>query len=144
MVILLIILAGCAADKGQVKQYLDQGVQQFKQGNYQEAIATYQKAQEQDPDNALIYNLLGMAYRFRFNQSGTQEFKEAEIRAFKKAVELDPKFVVAYKNLIASLYYQNRKKETIPYIQKVLELNPNDPDKTFLKNLLQEVKNSPE
>lgn len=143
-VFLVIIISGCGKDEVQTKYYIDQGVMQFKQGNYPQAIATYQKALEEDPDNALVYNLLGMAYRFRFNQSGAQEFKEAEIDAFKKAVELDTKFVVAYKNLIASLYYQNRKKETIPFIKKVLELNPNHPDKPFLNNLLQEVKSATE
>jgi len=31
--------------------------------------------------------------------------------------------VGAYKNISASLYYQKRKKEAVPYLQKALELN---------------------
>ena len=93
-----------------------------------------------DSNNSVGYNLLGMAYRFKFNQTGTQEYKDKEIEFFKKAVTLDPKFWVAHKNLAASLYYQNRKKEAVPYLEKALELQPNDPEKPLLLQWINEGK----
>jgi tetratricopeptide (TPR) repeat protein len=98
-------------------------------------------ALEKDPKNAIGYNLLGMAYRFKFNQSGAQEFKDKEIESFKKAIEIDSKFWAACKNLSASLYYQGRKKEAVPYLEKALELQPNDPEKVILLQWIEEGKN---
>ena len=45
---------------------------------------------------------------------------------------------MAYKNISASLYYQKRKKEAVPYLQKALELQPNDPEKSLLEQWIEE------
>ena len=132
------LIAACTTQNKNPETLLNEGVQLFQQEKYKEAIDKYQEALSIDPKNAFGYNLMGMAYRFRFNQLGAQEYKEKEIDAFKKAVELEPKFWVAYKNLSASLYYQGRKKEAAPYIQKALELQPNDPEKKMLLQWLDE------
>jgi tetratricopeptide (TPR) repeat protein len=88
-----------------VQELLNEGTNLFQKGNYDAAIQKYNEALQIDPNNPVGYNLLGMAYRFRFNQTGTQEYKDKEIESFEKAVTLDPKFWVAHKNLAASLYY---------------------------------------
>jgi tetratricopeptide (TPR) repeat protein len=131
-------VGGCSSQKSKAESLLNEGVQLFQQGKYNDAIITYQEALKQDPNSAVGYNLLGMAYRFRFNQSGTQEFKDKEIEAFRKAITVDPKFWIAYKNISGSLYYQGKKKEAVPYLQKALELQPNDPEKSLLLQWIEE------
>ena len=37
-------------------------------------------------------------------------------------------------------YYQNRKKEAVPYLEKALELQPNDPEKSLLLKWIEEGK----
>ncbi len=137
-IIITLAVNGCSSQKSKVENLLNEGVQLFQQGKYNDAILKYQQALQQDPSNAVGYNLLGMAYRFRFNQSGAQEFKDKEIEAFKKAIKIDPKFWVAYKNISGSLYFQGRKKEAVPYLQKALELQPNDPEKSTLLQWIEE------
>ena len=104
-VVLVLILCGCAGNNNEVQSKLNEGGKLFQKGDYDSAIQKYSEVLEVDPGNPIGYNLLGMAYRFKFNQTDTQEYKDKEIEAFKKAVELDPKYWVAYKNLAASLYY---------------------------------------
>lgn len=141
ILMLVLVICGCTGDKNNdVLSLLNEGGSLFQKGNYGSAIQKYNEALQIDPNNAIGHNLLGMAYRFKFNQTGTQEFKDKEIEYFKKAIELDPKFWVAYKNLAASLYYQNKKKEAVPYIEKALELQPNDPEKSLLLKWIDEGK----
>jgi tetratricopeptide (TPR) repeat protein len=139
-IIIALTASGCNSQKNKSEILMNEGIQLFQQGKYSDAILKYEGALKQDPNNAVGYNLLGMAYRFRFNQAGAQEFKEKEIEAFKKAITIDPKFWVAYKNLSASLYYQGKKKEAIPYVEKALELQPNDPENTLLLQWIEEGK----
>src|SRR3989338_7859018 len=116
--LIVFVLSGCTSQAGNVQDTLNEGAKSFQQGNFDLAIQKYSEAVQIQPNNPIAYNLLGMAYRFKFNQTGAQEYKDKEIETFKKAVELDPKYWVAYKNLAASLYYQDRKKEAVPYLEK--------------------------
>ena len=140
-IIILLIICGCTCQNNNVQELLNEGTNLFQKGNFDAAIEKYNEALQVDANNAVGYNLLGMAYRFKFNQTGTQEYKDKEIESFKKAVTLDPKFWVAYKNLAASLSYQNRKKEAVPYLEKALELQPNDPEKSLLLQWINEGNN---
>ena len=142
MLMLILILYGCTGDKNNdAISLINEGGSLFQQGKYDSAIQKYNEALKIDPDNAVGHNLLGMAYRFKFNQTGTQEFKDKEIEFFKKSIELDPRYWVAYKNLAASLYYQNRKKDAVPYLEKALELQPDDPEKSLLLKWIDEGMN---
>lgn len=137
----LFVVTGCSPQEtGESDTLFNEGVELFQQGNYDDAIQKYQEGLKKDPDNHAGYNLLGMAYRFKFNQLGAQKFKDKEIEAFKKAVEIEPDFWVAHKNLAAALYYQGRKKEAVPYLEKALELQPNDPEKKLLLQWIDEGK----
>lgn len=141
LLMLVLIICGCPGKNNDVQSLLNEGIGLFQKGNYDSAIRKYSEALKIDSGNSIGHNLLGMAYRFKFNQTGAQEFKEKEIESFKKAIELDPKYWVAYKNLSASLYYQNRKKEAVPYLEKALDLQPNDPEKSILLKWIDEANN---
>lgn len=133
-------LFGCGRDGNSSNLLFDRAGKLFESGDYDGAIKNYLGGLRIEPNNAVGYNFLGMAYRFKFNQSGAQEFKEMEIDAFMAAVSIDPKFWVAYKNLSVSLYYQGMKKEAVPYLERSLELQPNDPEKELLLRWIEEGK----
>jgi tetratricopeptide (TPR) repeat protein len=136
----ILLITSCVDQNESAHKLLDEGTKLFQEGNYDASIQKYNEALKIEPNNSVAYNLLGMAYRFKFNQTGTQEFKTKEIESFKEAVDLDPKYWIAYKNLAASLYYQDRKKEAVPYLEKALELQPNDPEKSILLQWIEEGK----
>lgn len=140
--LLLLLVQGLAPAAGQaqnqVQKLLEQGTAQMEKHQYDRAVATFKKALREEPKSAVIYNLLGMAYRFKYNQVRNQELKKQEIAAFKKAVEIDPNYWVALINLGATYYYLGDKAKAAPLFKKALTLNPNHPEKAQLEKMIQE------
>jgi tetratricopeptide (TPR) repeat protein len=134
--ILLAALAGCGGESAE--KYLEQGIKEFQNQNYDGAIASYEKAIKLEPRAAAAYNLLGMAYRFKYNQLGKPELREKEIAAFKKAAEIDPKFWTAMINLGATYYAMGEKAQAASWFKKGLEINPNHPEQPQLEKMIAE------
>lgn len=129
-------LANCQKQAPPPADPLQEGVAAFKQGHFDQAIAAYQRAIASQPRNYVAYNLLGMAYRFKYNQAPSPALKEKEIAAFTKSLELKPDYVVALVNLGASYYYSGRQQQAAPLFAKALELMPNHPDAANLKKMI--------
>lgn len=131
----LALTGGCGESAADL---FTKGGEAFEQGNYDEAIRLYEAGIEKQSDSSAGYNLLGMAYRFKFNQTGSHSMKAEEIDAFKKAVELDPRNHVALVNLGVTLYYAGQKKDAAAYLQKALDVYPQHPDRTRLEQMIEE------
>jgi tetratricopeptide (TPR) repeat protein len=142
VLILLAALAGCSGDHG-AEKYMQEGLINFQQHNYDQAIASYQKAIKLEPKAAVAYNMLGMAYRFKYNQLGKPALRDQEIAAFKKAIEVDPRFWVAMVNLGATYYYMGDKVKAAPLFKKALELNPSHPEKADFEKMIAEGEKKP-
>ena len=131
---LLAAILGCGGDNAD--KYTQEGFVYFQQQKYDEAIASYEKAIKADPRAAAAYNMIGMAYRFKFNQQGALEFHQKEMAAFQKAVEIDPKNWVAMINLATDHYADGQKGKAAALFKKALELNPNHPEKAEILKMI--------
>ena len=80
-----------------MSEKIDKAMSLFKERKYKEAIDAFHSVLETEPDNADIYNNLGVAYSCLAN------FEQAE-NYYVKAIELDPQLAQAYIN-ISALYY---------------------------------------
>ena len=140
--VLLVLAVGLAPVRcpaqTQVEKLLVQGAEQMGNKQYDQAIATFKKALKEEPRSAVIYNLLGMSYRFKYNQVRNQELKQQEIAAFKKAIDIDPNYWVALINLGTTFYYQGDKAKAAPLFKKALSINPNHPEKAQLEKMIKE------
>ena len=76
----------------------DKAMSLFQEGKYKEAIDAFSSVLETEPDNANVYNNMGVAY------SNTGDFEHSE-NCYVKAIELDPELAQAYINL-SDLYYK--------------------------------------
>ncbi len=121
----------------EAQKLVEQGAGLMEKQHYDQAISTFTKALKEEPQSAVIYNLLGMAYRFKYNQVRSQDLKNQEIAAFKKAIEIDPNYWVALINLGATYYYMGEKDKAAPLFKKALSLNPNHPEKAQLEKMIQ-------
>ena len=81
-----------------MSEKIDKAMSLFKERKYKEAIDAFHSVLETEPDNADIYNNLGVAYSCLGN------FEQAE-NYYTKAIELDPEIAQAYINL-SDLYYK--------------------------------------
>jgi tetratricopeptide (TPR) repeat protein len=133
---LLAVLLGCGGDNAE--KYMEAGFVNFQQQKYDEAIANYEKAITLQPRAAAAYNMIGMAYRFKYNKLGVPEFRQKEMAAFQKAVEIDPQNWVALINLATDYYAEGQKAKAAPLFKKALELNPNHPEKLALQKMIEE------
>ncbi len=133
--ILLAALTGCSGESAE--KYMQEGFANFQQQKYDEAIADYEKAIKLEPRAAAAYNMMGMAYRFKYNKLGVPEFRQKEMAAFEKAVEIDPKNWVALVNLGTDYYVEGQKAKAAPLLKKALELNPDHPEKLTLQNMIE-------
>ncbi|RME59223.1 hypothetical protein D6779_04820, partial [Candidatus Parcubacteria bacterium] len=89
-------------------------------GEYQQALASLQRASELAPENAVVYVLTGLTHQ----KLGA--FKLAE-RAFRKALELEPDNNEALQSLGLLLIADDRLREAIPYLKKHLKQDPANP-----------------
>jgi tetratricopeptide (TPR) repeat protein len=132
----LMVLIGCGAETAE--KYLQQGFVHFQKQEYDQAIKSYEKAIELEPKSAAAYNMLGMAYRFKYNQLANPEYRAKEIGAFQKAGEIDPNYWIAMVNLGATYYYQGEKAKAAPLFKQALTLNPDHPEKAQLEKMIAE------
>ncbi len=133
-----LLLVGCGGGKS-AAQWKEEGMVRFQSGDYAAAAEAYRNAVSEDPDDAVAWNLLGMAYRFEFNETGNPDFRNREIDAFRRAVKLAPQMVMALKNLTASLYYSGDRVGAAEVAKQVLNLNPEDPEKETLTRWIREA-----
>lgn len=129
--------------QSQAQQLREQGASQMEKQQFDQAIATFKKALQEEPQSAVTYNLLGMAYRHKYNQVRNQDLKNQEIAAFQKALEIDPNYWVALINLGATYYHQGDKAKAAPLFKKALTLNPNHPEKAQLEKMVREGEKKP-
>jgi tetratricopeptide (TPR) repeat protein len=121
------------------RSLLEKGQEAFKQGKYDQALKAYEEALRKEPRSAVIQNLIGMAYRFKYNQVRSPDLKEKEIAAFTKAIEMDPKFIPALVNLGSTYYFSDKKKEAAEQFKRVLEIMPQHPEAEQLKKMIAEA-----
>ena len=81
-----------------MSEKIDKAMSLFKERKYKEAIDAFSSVLETEPDNADVYNNMGVAY------SCVGDAQHAET-CYVKALELDPQLAQAYINL-SDLYYK--------------------------------------
>jgi len=142
VVMLLLTLLGCGGDQGE--KYLQAGFTYFQQHDYDRAIENYERAIALGAKSPGAYNMLGMAYRFKYQQTGKPELQQNEIDAFEKAVSIDPKYWVAMINLGTTYYSRGDQAKAIPWFKKALALNPNHPERAQIEKMIAAGAKAPE
>jgi|SRR5690349_9855430 len=129
----LLGLAGCS--KLAARDQLNKGVAAYRNAKYEEAIEHFKDAVNRDPQllNAKLY--LATAYKAQYipgadTPDNVRNADEA-IDMYQKVLDSNPgreSKVLALKG-IASIYYDEKKMDkSKEYDQKVLEVDPNDPE----------------
>ncbi|MFI5354569.1 MAG: tetratricopeptide repeat protein [Desulfobaccales bacterium] len=133
--VLLLALVGCSR-KDTPDKYLQEGFSNFQQQDYDGAIKNYEQAITLGVKSANAYNMLGMAYRFKSQQTHDPALQESELISFQKAVELDPKYLPAVINLAATYHSRGDQAQAAVWFKKALALNPNPQEKAQIDKLI--------
>ncbi len=97
--------------------YNDRGFAYATKGEFDNAIADYNKVIELDPNDAMAYNNRGIAHSLK------GELENA-IADFDKAIELDPNYTDAYINRGATYADKGELDKAIADFDKAIELDP--------------------
>ena len=132
-------LAGCrGGDDTGAARFFEAGAKKYEAGKYDEAVADYERGLAVEPNSAVGYNLLGMAYRMKYNTLRASEWKEKEIEAFTRAVAADSTYWPARINLGATLYFLGEKERAAEQFRRALELHPDNPEREELERFIRE------
>lgn len=102
------------------KALFDKGNQLYQDGQYKEAVATFNELLQEMPDFAEGYFNLGMA----LNRLGETD---SAIAAYQKAVELKPDFLEAYFGLGQAYFDKGEEDKAAEIFQKATSAIPDDP-----------------
>lgn len=120
LLVALPLTSGCAnmdTAPMDARAYTLRGRAYWKTGQYDQAIAEYNKALEINPRLDLAYYGRGIAY-------GSKAEYDRAISDFTKAVEIDPRFALAY-SLRGSAYWKTGQyDQAIADYTKALEIDP--------------------
>lgn len=127
--LLVLVLAACGSapskDKQRAQLHLQIGASHLAQGNNPAALAELMRADELDPENAVIKNNLGLAYYVR----GKLDLAE---KKFREAVKLNRKFSDARNNLGRLLIDRKKYRDAIKELTIVEDdLTYEYPEKVF-------------
>ena len=90
-----------------------------RRGDTNRAKELYARALDRDPQNADLYNNIGMLYK------DTGDLDRAE-DAYRHAVSLNPKLTAAWSNLGVLLDLRGRRKEAIAALQQASAVDPSN------------------
>lgn len=101
------------------KEQLEGLIARDKLELYEEALDTYKKAIELDPNNAIVYHNMANVLR-------DLKHPQEALAAYERAIELDLTFASAYVGKGVSLEDLGRYEEALAAYEKAIELDPNN------------------
>ena len=104
-------------DKARAGVHFKKGVSYQEKGQWDKAIAEYNKAIELNPEYSKAYNNRGLAY------ADKGQYDQA-ISDYTKAIELSPKLAEAYYNRGIAYRHKGHYDQAISDYTKAIELNP--------------------
>jgi pentatricopeptide repeat protein len=108
-------------DKDKIERLLERGNELAEQGDYDGAMAEYQKVLKVDEGNALAHNNLGIIYK-------RKGLYITAVEEFKAALEGLPNYFKAYNNLANVYFERGDYEDAVKYYNKCLSIKPNFAD----------------
>jgi tetratricopeptide (TPR) repeat protein len=125
----------CQLDSTSVPAQINLGGAYVMAGRHSEAVPLLEAARDAEPENVMIWINLGAAY-LGHPLLATQEQQLQAIRAFERALELDP--IAPSVNYNLGLIFVDRKEHDMATraFQRAIQVNPFDRDaRTWLRKL---------
>jgi tetratricopeptide (TPR) repeat protein len=99
------------------KAYVSEGKKRLYQGQFSQALESYEKARHLNPDDPKIYNYIGYA------QILSGQPSEA-VSSLQTSIQKDPSYALAHYNLSIAYWALNRQKESVRELDKAEKLDP--------------------
>jgi tetratricopeptide (TPR) repeat protein len=126
-------------DRASAKSYVATGVEAFKNGQFDAAVAAFQQAKQSDPTSIIARLYLGTAYAAQYIPGAPSDdnrtFARHAIEEYKGVLERDPNNLTAIDGIGSILFGMggnpfdiDAMNESKTYHERHVELRPNDPE----------------
>ena len=105
--------------RGALDDWMAKGGTEIKKGRFEEALASYEKAVELDPEDSAAWTNMGFALLMLGRY-------EELLASFEKALELNAEDVLAWSNRGVALGNLDRNEEALVSFEKAIELSAED------------------
>lgn len=122
-----------AFTKGNALNYFQRGTAFFDQGKLDQALTSFQKATQADPNFTEAFYNLGILYDLQ------GKFSEA-VEVYKRVIELDPNMGTVWQNIAQDCNFIGKVREGMDYI-KIAESLGKPVDQELYNNMWAKVKN---
>ena len=130
LVVLLLAVPLLAQEPMDARGWLNQGVTEFKSGNYPQAVADFQKAVDSEPSNTTFRLYLATAWMQQFipgvETPENRNIAAAAEREFKKVLEVEPGNETAMMYLASLNLNQKKWDEAQSWYRKIVAANPSN------------------
>lgn len=96
------------------------GDENYREGNLLPALDCYLEYIEKNPNDANVHNLIGYLYK----KISAYKDLDKQIYHFEKAIEINPDFELAVRNLIFANLRAGNYNEALKYFGKLFQMNP--------------------
>lgn len=112
------------------ERLLSDGIELASRGRLTDAITSYNKAIELNPQSANAYQFLGYALlrRSQIKPKFYPNDLKDSISALEKAIQIDPTHVWAHYNMALAYWEAGKKDMAIDMVRRVLEIGPSFKD----------------
>ena len=100
-------------------RYFNIGVRALNAGKFEEALSEFDFARKVDAERADTYKAVGKVYM-------QMDSIDIAIENYQTAIAMDTTLVGAYADMGIGLLNHARYEESVPHLQKAVELNPNN------------------
>lgn len=107
------------------------GIDFFEKKDYENALAYFDLALDEDPMNAEIHYYMGMCYK--------ENNVDMAVTEFLNAIKLDPTYIDAYYMLGVAYMALKQYQRASNYFEKVLELDPKHQEALFQLGLINTI-----
>ncbi|MFP4373784.1 MAG: tetratricopeptide repeat protein [Spirochaetaceae bacterium] len=101
--------------------YADRGIEAIEAENYQRAVRVLTEGQEKHPESVQLYTILGDLY---FGE----ELYRLALSEYQEAERIEPDSFSVLHSAALSLGRLNRERESVRYLERLLQLYPDSPD----------------
>ena len=119
VIVFVAVLSGCRSSF-----YNTDGVKQFQQGQYQQALDSFQQAVAANPQNADAYYNMAATLHDWGRQSRNDEYMAQAETLYHRCLDLSPDHVDCYRALAVLLVDTNRKESAFTLLERWADRAP--------------------
>lgn len=140
LALLLPAMAQTPTERDSSRDYLNEGVREFKASRFPQAVEDFRQAVAADPDNVNAHLYLGSGLEMQYipgaQSPDNLRFADEARAEFEKVLTMDPTNLLATSSIASLCYHLERLQEAEEWNKKVIAIDPNNKEAYYTLGVL--------